>query len=181
METKILKQFEQKKAEQEGNAEGGAAGDRAKGAKGSDKKGGKKDEDEHDDFEDDLSEVEDLGPEDGRMYRKCKSTCCFLAKFQCFNGSSLKSKVTVLFSVCMITMSITKLVFADILVTKIETEDLTSDYVDFKSYLIATDVLVLIDLMLFLMLILVLASVMFTWLPQVFGGLLDLFTRYLNM
>ena len=81
----------------------------------------------------------------------------------------------------MITMSITKLVFADILVTKIETEDLTSDYVDFKSYLIATDVLVLIDLMLFLMLILVLASVMFTWLPQVFGGLLDLFTRYLNM
>ena len=50
-----------------------------------------------------------------------------------------------------------------------ETEDLTNSYIDFRSYMITTDILLFIDLGLYVMLILVLVNVIFSWLPQVFG------------
>ena len=58
---------------------------------------------------------------------------------------------------------------------------MTLEYFDYNNYLTVTDTLVFFDLILYMMLILVLMNVIFSWLPQVFGSLLDLFGRYLNL
>ena len=64
---------------------------------------------------------------------------------------------------------IVKLVMRNKVTYKLETEDLTNSYIDFRSYMITTDILLFIDLGLYVMLILVLVNVIFSWLPQVFG------------
>jgi len=63
---------------------------------------------------------------------------------------------------------------------ELQENDLTQEYYDFRSYLITYDMLVIGDLLLYLMLISVLINVIFSWLPEVFGTLQDLISKFFN-
>ena len=66
------------------------------------------------------------------------------------------------------------------LTNKIETEDLTQNYVDFGGYFIATEMLMSMDIFLYIMMIGVATCTIFSWFPNHYNKFIVLFYKYVS-
>ena len=55
---------------------------------------------------------------------------------------------------------------------------MTEGYIDFAVFLVATDILMLMDVLIYAMYVVVMMNVILAWLPDIFGSLLVLFGKY---
>ena len=148
------------------------------------KEAGPEDEDQEDeDF--DLTDIEYtnvMRAEEGggKMFRRIKFASKYAWRCRCFRGADLSSILTLLFSFLMMINSIVKESVKSSVEAKFLGEDMTQDYVDFSEELNAQLWVGLMDFVLYWLVVVVLMSFFFQWLPDVFSRLTLFVGYYVN-
>ena len=86
---------------------------------------------------------------------------------------------TVIYTWLLLLNIVLKLALESAATSKVE-QNMTMDYIDFSTFLVATDALMMMDCFMYFMYVIVMMGVILAWLPEIFGSLLDLFGRYVS-
>lgn len=138
------------------------------------------DEDQFDLTDGEYQEVMNAEGGGGKWFRRCKFGAKYTIRFKCLRMASVKNHLTIYFNILMMVNAIVKESTITGLSEFFLNNDMHSDYVDFAYYLKQADAIMLFDMALLMLIIIVLSTVIFDWLPGTFNRFLYFVERYAN-